>query len=105
MKCPTCGYRLTVYKTLASKQDNTVTRYYKCSNCSATAVGYENLTSNKEGIMDSKFADMISWCQAIANAYEAYSKGRMSKEVYLAIFKEKLKDKPDMSKLEVPDNG
>ena len=46
--------------------------------------------------MDSKFADMISWCQAIANAYEAYSKGRMSKEVYLAIFKEKLKDKPDM---------
>ena len=50
--------------------------------------------------MDSKVAAMISWCQAIANAYEAYSNGKMSKEVYLSIFKEKLKDKPDMGKLE-----
>lgn len=100
MKCLTCGYKLAVYKTLADKQANSVTRYYKCSHCSATAVGREVLISDKEGIMDSKFADMISWCQAIANAYEAYSKGRMSKEVYLAIFKEKLKDKPDLGKLE-----
>lgn len=100
MKCPTCGYKLAVYKTLADKQANSVTRYYKCSHCSATAVGREELISDKEGNMDSKFADMISWCQAIANAYEAYSKGRMSKEVYLAIFKEKLKDKPDLGKLE-----
>lgn len=101
MKCPTCGYRLFVYKTLANKQINTVTRYYKCSHCSAGAVGHEELISNKEVNMDSKFADMVSWCQAIANAYEAYSKGKMSKEVYLAIFKEKLKDKPDMKELEV----
>lgn len=100
MKCPTCGYKLAVYKTLADKQANSVTRYYKCSHCSATAVGREELISDKEGTMDSKFADMISWCQAIANAYEAYSKGRMSKEVYLAIFKEKLKDKPDLGELE-----
>lgn len=100
MKCPTCGYKLAVYKTLADKQANSVTRYYKCSHCSATAVGHEEIISDKEGIMDSKFADMISWCQAIANAYEAYSKGRMSKEVYLAIFKEKLKDKPDLRSIE-----
>lgn len=105
MKCPTCGYKLAVYKTLADKQANSVTRYYKCSHCSATAVGREVLISDKEGIMDSKFADMISWCQAIANAYEAYSKGRMSKEVYLAIFKEKLKDKPEMKELEGSVNG
>lgn len=100
MKCPTCGYKLAVYKTLADKQANSVTRYYKCSHCSGTAVGREVLISDKEGIMDSKFADMISWCQAIANAYEAYSKGRMSKEVYLAIFKEKLKDKPDLKSID-----
>lgn len=105
MNCPTCGYRLAVYKTLSNKMNNSTTRYYKCPHCLGTAVGREMLISDKEGIMDSKFADMISWCQAIANAYEAYSKGRMSKEVYLAIFKEKLKDKPDMKELEGSDNG
>ena len=100
MKCPTCGSKLAIYKTLADNQDNSVTRYYKCAHCSATAVGYEEMISNKEGNMDSKFADMVSWCQAIANTYEAYCKGKMSKEVYLAIFKEKLKDKPNMKELE-----
>ena len=99
MICTSCGSKLGVYRTF-SYPDSCI-RYYKCSTCGSTYKSSEEIIMSKEITMESKFADMISWCQAIANAYEAYSKGRMSKEVYLAIFKEKLKDKPDMKDMEV----
>ena len=96
MKCLKDLIKLKCYHTIST--DQSTTRYYKCPACGYTCVTEETIKNvNKEVFMDSKVAAMISWCQAIANAYDAYSKGKMSKEVYLAIFKEKLQDKPDMS--------
>lgn len=100
MKCLKDLIKLKCYHTIS--KDQSTTRYYKCPVCGYTCVTEEKIKNvNKEVFMDSKVAAMISWYQGIANAYEDYSKGKMSKEVYLAIFKEKLKDKPDMSDMEV----